>query len=217
VQPQSIPFPQNRQPLATVIPLFLCPADTVRVVKEYTAPDGVTWKQRPSNYVACVGSNLDGDAAVGNGMFYQNSQVRVADVTDGTSHTVAFSESILGAGGPAQSGATGDPRLFYKSISVALDATACDASTTLTADRGALWADGSYNSGLYNNVRTPNSPQMDCVRHSNPAWKAARSHHDGGVNAVLGDGSVRFVSDRVNETVWREAGTRNGGEVPGEF
>jgi prepilin-type processing-associated H-X9-DG protein len=64
----------------------------------------------------------------------------------------------------------------------------CHASTAFVTDRGALRADGAYNDGLYNHVLPPNSPQMDCVQHANPAWKAAGSRHAGGVNVLLGDG-----------------------------
>ena len=105
--------------------------------------------------------------------FYQeakNAGVKVLGVTDGTSNTVAFSETTLGPGGPNQTGTTGDVRLFYKQVT-ALTQANCDASTTLVTDRGALWADGAYNGTLYNNVRPPNSPLVDCVQHSNPAWK----------------------------------------------
>lgn len=105
-------------------------------------------------------------------------------------------------------------RLFYKQVT-ALSAANCAASTSLVADRGALWADGAYNDGLYNNVRTPNFPEMDCVQHSNPAWKAARSRHSGGVNALLADGSVRFVRDAISAPSWAAAGTRAGGETLG--
>ncbi|MFO0879745.1 MAG: DUF1559 domain-containing protein [Gemmataceae bacterium] len=61
-----------------------------------------------------------------------------------------------------------------------------------------MWADGAYHCGLYNHLLTPNSTTMDCVRHSNPASKAARSRHTGGVNVVLGNGSVRFVRDGID-------------------
>ncbi len=211
VQPQVIPFPQNRAPLAAIVSTFLCPSDEFRVVKA---------DQGPSNYVACVGSNASGDALTGDGIFYGvdrdvvlNPGVKIAGVTDGLSNTVAFSESLLGAGGTAPTGAT-DVRLFYKDVN-ALNQANCDASTTLVTDRGALWADGAYNCGLYNNVRTPNSPLMDCVQHSNPAWKAARSRHTGGVNACLADGSVRFVTNSISPQSWAAAGTRAGGDLPG--
>ena len=111
VQPQAIPFPQNRPALSTIIPLFLCPSDQMRLVK----PD-----HGPSNYAACLGSNADGDAANGDGLFYQNSKVRMTDVIDGTSNTVAFSEAILGAGGPNQTGSTGDVRTLYKQVTTSV-------------------------------------------------------------------------------------------------
>ncbi len=208
VQPAAEPFPQNRLALSAVIAAFLCPSDEFRVV----IPG-----QGPTNYAACVGSNADGDAAVGNGMFYQNSRVRVGDVRDGLSNTVAFSEGVLGPGGSNQTGTTGDVATLYRGVTTALTQAACDASTTLVTDRGALWADGSYNCSLYNNVLPPNTATMDCVRHSNPAWRAARSRHTGGVNVLLGDGAVRFVADTVDLPTWRALGTRAGGELVGEF
>jgi prepilin-type processing-associated H-X9-DG protein len=42
---------------------------------------------------------------------------------------------------------------------------------------------------------------------------AATSNHPGGVNAVFGDGSVRWVKNTVDPTVWRGLGTIAGGEV----
>jgi prepilin-type N-terminal cleavage/methylation domain-containing protein/prepilin-type processing-associated H-X9-DG protein len=213
LQPQSIPFPKNRPALAAVVPSFLCPSDEPRIVKP---------EQGPSNYVACNGSNADGNALTGDGLFYgvnldqsKNAGVKVEGVPDGLSNTVAFSESLLGAGGTAPAGAT-DLRLYYKQVTSLTQAN-CDASTSLVTDRGALWADGAYNCALYNNVRPPNSPLMDCVQHSNPAWKAARSLHAGGVNVLLGDGSVRFVRNGIGLAAWQALGTRAGGEVPGDF
>jgi len=41
----------------------------------------------------------------------------------------------------------------------------------------------------------------------------ARSRHAGGVNLVLGDGSVRFVSDTIDVTIWRALSTAKGGEA----
>jgi hypothetical protein len=41
----------------------------------------------------------------------------------------------------------------------------------------------------------------------------ARSDHPGGVNALLGDSSVRFVKSTVDGMVWRALGTVAGGEV----
>jgi prepilin-type N-terminal cleavage/methylation domain-containing protein/prepilin-type processing-associated H-X9-DG protein len=44
----------------------------------------------------------------------------------------------------------------------------------------------------------------------------SRSYHPGGVNALLGDGSVRFVKSSVAGTVWRGLGTVAGGEIVGD-
>jgi prepilin-type processing-associated H-X9-DG protein len=45
----------------------------------------------------------------------------------------------------------------------------------------------------------------------------SRSYHPAGVNVLLMDGSVRFVSNGVTPSTWLGLGTRAGGEVPGEF
>lgn len=213
LQPQAVPFPVNLPSTAAIVKPFLCPSDEQRTVK----PD-----QGPSNYVACSGSNADGNALTGNGIFtgvdldlVKNAGVTVVGITDGTSNTVAFSESLLGAGGTAPTAST-DLKRYYKQVT-ALSQTNCDASTTFVTDRSFLWADGAYNCTLYNNVRTPNSPLFDCVQHSNPAWKAARSLHEQGVNALLGDGSVRFVRDTVDPLTWSALGSRNGNEIVGEY
>jgi prepilin-type processing-associated H-X9-DG protein len=41
----------------------------------------------------------------------------------------------------------------------------------------------------------------------------ARSYHLGGVNALFGDGSVRFVKSTIDGSTWRALGTIRGGEV----
>ncbi|MBX9628754.1 MAG: DUF1559 domain-containing protein [Gemmataceae bacterium] len=207
--PYSI-FPVNRAAVAVVVPAFLCPSDPVRVV----VPD-----RGPSNYVASGGGRADGNADEADGLFFLNSKVRVVDVLDGTSNTVAFSESPLGPGGPNQAGTTGDVRLYYKALGTAdtLSEGACSGKGGLKTTRNSAWADGAYPTGLFNHVLPPNSPTMDCIRHSNPGWKAARSRHTGGVNVLLGDGSVRFVRDSVPAETWQAVGTRAGGEVAGDW
>ena len=44
----------------------------------------------------------------------------------------------------------------------------------------------------------------------------SRSYHDGGVNALLMDGSVRFVRSSIPPATWRAMGTRDGSEVINE-
>ena len=45
----------------------------------------------------------------------------------------------------------------------------------------------------------------------------SRSYHAGMVQVALCDGSARSISDSIDRSVWRALGTRNGGEVVGEF
>jgi prepilin-type processing-associated H-X9-DG protein len=41
----------------------------------------------------------------------------------------------------------------------------------------------------------------------------ASSLHPGGVNVLLMDGSVRFIRDGINPSLWQALGTRAGAEV----
>ena len=36
-------------------------------------------------------------------------------------------------------------------------------------------------------------------------------------NVLLGDGSVRYMKNGVDKTIWRGLATRNGGEVIGDY
>ncbi|MGL6096193.1 MAG: DUF1559 domain-containing protein, partial [Fimbriiglobus sp.] len=46
-------------------------------------------------------------------------------------------------------------------------------------------------------------------------YLSARSSHPGGVNAVTGDGSIRFVKNAITPSVWLGMGSRSGREVLG--
>ena len=62
---------------------------------------------------------------------------------------------------------------------------------------------------------TPNSPNADCSNstiHDNGMF-TARSRHSGGVNGLMGDGSVKFIKSSISMTTWWALGTRNNGEV----
>ena len=74
------------------------------------------------------------------------------------------------------------------------------------------------------NKRTPGGPNQiypdvdinssrEKLGHPSFAAVTARSYHAGGVNALFGDGSARFVKSTINGYVWRALGTVAGGEV----
>jgi prepilin-type processing-associated H-X9-DG protein len=194
--------------VALIVPIFLCPADTGHPAR----PD-----RGPGNYVACSGSGAD--ATIGNGIFYVNSKIRITDILDGSSNTVAISESLLGPGTGTNFLITDPGQVNKKTMFVSLatadtlDESTCQQVASWRTDRGSTWADGAYPHGLFNTWYPPNAEQIDCIRHSNPGWRAARSNHTGGVNVLFADGSIHFINDNINLTIWQALGTRAGGEL----
>src|SRR5205823_10217538 len=84
--------------------------------------------------------------------------------------------------------------------------------------RGAKWINGHYADANYNHHLLPNDPRWDCSNAShNPGQAAARSLHAGGVNVLLGDGSVRFVTNSIEPNTWQALATRAGNEAVSGF
>ncbi|MDB5353413.1 MAG: hypothetical protein JWN86_4660 [Planctomycetota bacterium] len=206
-------FPANLTIKRTVINLFLCPSDNK------TGPDP---DSGPTNYAFCSGDGQhSGDAGCANGAFDMPSPQSIASLYDGSSQTVAASESLLGLGGADQMSAAPYPRDTRRAFARSSSTIFYDGGCALAAsgwrfDKGNGWFDGDYRSTLYNHYYTPNSALNDCLgpenRH-NPAWRAARSLHPGGVNVLFCDGHVQFVKDAINPYTWRSIATRNGGEL----
>jgi prepilin-type processing-associated H-X9-DG protein len=74
-----------------------------------------------------------------------------------------------------------------------------------------------------NIIITPNSTRftlsacrMDCSAGCGTDFGhlfVPSSNHAGGVNVLLGDGSVRFIKSTISQAIWMSLGSRNGGEV----
>ena len=198
----------NGEAFRTIVPTYQCPSDVGgRVtavgykddaIANYAAcfsPDGTFVERTVSP--ASVFNNVLGAAAWMNpatriALFNINVKRSFTDVTDGLSNTVVVSEVIGGD---------------YRGI--------------WSTDHGVA----------YTHHVTPNSATPDacwtldgCISRKNAPCDgraggfgfldmAARSNHTGGVNVVLGDGSVRFVQNGVSLQVWQAAASINGGEV----
>lgn len=218
LRPDAI-APQNKPIVKITVPLFLCPSDRGLAVSPIFGP---------TNYAACTGSGNDGTPYDTDGLFFINSQIRMKDVTDGLTKTVAFSESLLGDSASANRSTVTPANAYQFIMSAPLSEASCAATAVwnFSDPRGFAWANGEYRTTMYNHRLMPNDTTMDCmgVLMSPPAgkadrlyaaygWRAARSRHPGGVNVLMADGSAQFVEDGVDPAVWKALATRAGGEV----
>ncbi len=238
VEPPVAPFSQNVIAAMTRIPSYLCPSDMGSV-------EGNTYA--PTNYVVCAGSGADATTRYirrGDGVMFDvrlKGVVKIAQVTDGLSNTVAASEQTLGMGYSGGGGNATTPTVLPTSAPpinpqqqiLAITGGQNDSGTGIDTSpaacvvgatgfwrgtRGGKWLNGHYGDTIYNHSLAPNAKTFDCVNSSNNAGlTAARSRHTGGVMTLLCDGSVRFVSDNIDMTTWRALASRGGGEVLGEF
>ncbi len=180
-------------------------------------------------------NNLAQTADIANGAFTMGRGVSVAEFTDGTSGTIVAAERSKGSGLSGTNIKQNGDNIFIATQTVPI---ASDAAMSLCQNPGTIsgfssngrwlngtdfsdgWAYAWYVATLYNHVAPPNWKGWDCGFGSSimdvPSEHgivSARSYHPGGVNALFGDGSVKFVKDTVNLGTWRSLGTRNGGEV----
>ncbi|WP_422928914.1 DUF1559 domain-containing protein [Singulisphaera sp. PoT] len=207
--------PTNLTVINARVSTFICPSDVNDTHPEYGGQ---------TNYMADMGSWIVWQYADGpntglaqpNGVFYGNSATKFADVTDGLANTAFFSERIL-----ADFSLTGiNPKsdvFFSPAAPTTLDQAVqqCqavninDPSAQFPLFMGAPWLNGQH---VFQHVTGPNTRSCGFFTALR-AIMPPSSRHPGGVNVLLGDGSVRFVKDSVNLATWRGLGTRAGGEI----
>jgi prepilin-type N-terminal cleavage/methylation domain-containing protein/prepilin-type processing-associated H-X9-DG protein len=190
--------------------VLTCPSDQPNPGAITTTIGGVVYSITSHNYVVNYGNgtNYQGDPLppgstpsplpatwrfLGAPFGFSPYTVRITDMTDGTSNTLLASETVQGIGS--------DLRGF------------------------TWWAPGAQFTTIYppntsspdivtQNCNSQPARNLPCVNNGG-AWniQAARSRHSGGVTAVMGDGSVRFVQNSINIDTWRALSTTQGGEV----
>jgi prepilin-type N-terminal cleavage/methylation domain-containing protein/prepilin-type processing-associated H-X9-DG protein len=214
----SIPVeaPANSSAARSILVAYLCPSDPLPGGPfAVTDAAGNTLAMfGPTSYAACVGDDradsttgLNNDG-LGNGVFFRNSRVRLADITDGSSQTIALGErawSITSGGWPG--------------------AVAGGVVRRGPADRcpktGALFYPAATLVQAHCNVLNTNTDPDGGLDDFS-------SRHPGGANLLFADGSVRFLKSVLANSgiradgstiyspqslILQALGTRSGGEV----
>jgi len=180
-----------------VLPGFRCPSDSppqeTFVAVSTTGDLGIL---AFANYVACGGTfEVTGFPDTNTGTFLRNSAYRFADISDGTSNTLFASER-----NSKKSPMTTWLGAPTGSINPPLDmAHEEEGPPTLCLFQTGEADEGRTPNNTFNHVEDPSSL------------------HTGGVNALMGDGSVRFLRNAIDPLTWVGLGTRAGGEVLGDY
>jgi prepilin-type N-terminal cleavage/methylation domain-containing protein/prepilin-type processing-associated H-X9-DG protein len=142
--------------------------------------------------------------------------IRLQNVLDGTSNTIAISEMVII--NRAWCSLKGDvvrnvPNLMNSPIACLafkgpsgrittnLNGTANNCTQNGSHRRGAFWSSGHFFHTGFNTVLPPNAPVCNSssgFEGSSNGVYPPQSRHPGGVNVALADGSVRFVGDTID-------------------
>jgi prepilin-type N-terminal cleavage/methylation domain-containing protein/prepilin-type processing-associated H-X9-DG protein len=192
--------------LQTPIKSYSCASDpTSPKFKTYWGGLGTPHQGFSGNQIALAGNgyfNAGGapNSASLNGLFFAVSKVRLAEITDGTANTAMISETIL-------------------------------SPDTVWHDIRGRYYNPSHGGVLFSTRLPPNTNVPDqfnwcspepvkrapCINTTADMFLLPRSYHPGGVNLALADGSVRFLRENIQVQIFQALGSRDGGEVTGDF
>jgi prepilin-type N-terminal cleavage/methylation domain-containing protein len=189
------------------------------------------------NYAVNLGTwavltNKAGAMPGGDGAFSPNQGFRPANFIDGMSNTLAMSEvksytTRIGGSVNTMTFAPPPPPPSSPADLGGFSLAAFDPTKMTHVE----WVDGKVHETGFTTVFPPNTLvafasggttyDVDFVSATEAnlgdtyAAVTSRSFHTGGVNALLMDGSARFVNNGISTATWRALGTRAGGDVPG--
>lgn len=191
------------------LPVFLCPSATgAEHSVEVQDETGATLARfSRTTYAANAGQDepwlyaIDSYRGFADGPLYRNSTTRFADVTDGLSNTVFMGEH--------------HPVLSDKTwVGVVPGAIICPTPRFAfgTCEPAGVLVNVHSGPCSYANppvIHPPNNPiAAPCQMYA---------EHPGGCHVLLGDGSVRFVAETVNQLTWAALSSRNKRDMVGEY
>ena len=224
----------NLDPLLDyVCPMLMCPSDseTKIQIRATSGPSGNVRPVAATNYVFCNGTGIGSFCEIGavttaDGLFSRRT-TDMSMMRDGTSNTLAVSESLVA---PSGSSPTTERKLWRRILmldiatgggangweNIDLLAAAQSASPAPSGgSRGFPWLSSRGTSTGFSTYYTPNVgiPGNWIRGAANSNYNFSNSDHTGGVGACYGDGSVRFIADSISLDIWRALSTCAGGEA----
>jgi prepilin-type N-terminal cleavage/methylation domain-containing protein len=186
--------PSHQPVRTTVLKMFVCPSDRNTGVFTITSDANTPLVDAATNsYGACHGTGPDIEEELDdfNGMFSRNSQVRVTDITDGSSNTIAIGERGAFFARTPWAGA-----VSFGTARITPGFPAANPGAVEEAPTQVL---------CHVAVHTINDPNADPEDFYSP--------HTGVCLFLFGDGSVRPLRQGLSLSVLQALATRNGGEV----
>ncbi len=230
--------PTNRTLVGSKVPALRCPSETGVPdapggtkgvwITSYSGAGGTDWWAR-------AGVDLD---AAGNryaeGIFGPHKSNRIADIPDGTSNTIIVGETTAPStqnGGGFSNGRGqprwGDPLVRSAFIGAHFTGDVEAGRNPLDRSQYGVAPDGSAMSATsgWFTYGTPGSgnqpyifePTFMSLWGINNDWPGASSLHTGGAQFTMADGTVRFISQNIDWSVFNNLVTKSGGETIGEF
>lgn len=223
----------------TKVNTFICPSSPQAPAR---GTNSHGWEGPGSNYGWSTGSSVETVWAGSrfNGMVAYQVDRKMADVTDGLSNTLMASELLSGDNAAGTSGKYPYDIFYtnnglYSSIAnkdfptqaelTAIGSAAQSSPSGMRSNNGTMWGWYAASQSTLNTATTPNwqypSAGGDCCPGGASDWSYGlvppRSMHTGGVNGVLGDGSVRFLRNSIDLLTFQRLGNRSDGQPLGDF
>jgi len=217
----------------TILPVYLCPSstgpsiDVNPILAGYPIGAGTGGSVATTNYMLCKGATKEWCfAPTGStiGMFGINLRTNFSNITDGSSNTLCVGEGATGgkwrvAAGSAPTIAIAPPGGRVQQawiVPQVMPSTATGAAGRSTGNWGTTVYRINQNP-IIESVYDPAALGDGCVATATDFTSNYRSEHTGGAQFLLGDGSVRFLSENIDATTYNNLGAMADGNVLGEF